>query len=292
MDSMHEPNLKDLLPREPLNRRLFVTGGVMATGFALSVQPVQAQTAIVTDMSGITGGEVSIKAADRSFPAYAAMPATGGPFPVVLVISEIWGAHEWVRDVSRRLAKQGYLAIAAEFFVRQGDVAKAPNIQEVLKIVNAVPDKQVMSDLDAVWAWAAASGKGNMNKVAVTGFCWGGRQTWLYAAHNPKLKAAVAWYGQVKGATSDLKPKNVVDIVGDLKVPVLGLYGAADTGIPVPQVEEVAGMLAASSKKGEIVMYPATPHGFLADYRPSYTKASAEDAWKRMLEWLKKNGVA
>ena len=292
MDSMEEPNLKDLLPREPLNRRLFVTGGVLATGFALSVQPVQAQTAIVTDTAGIAGGEVSIKAADRSFPAYAAMPASGGPFPVVLVIGEVWGAHEWVRDVSRRLAKQGYLAIAPELFVRQGDVAKAPNIQEVLKIVNAVPDKQVVSDLDAVWAWAASRGKGHMNKVAVTGFCWGGRQTWLYAAHNAKLKAAVAWYGPLQVPTNELRPKNVADVIGDLKVPVLGLYGAADTGILVPQVEQVSGLLAAARKKGEIVVYPATPHGFLADYRPSYTKSSAEDGWKRMTEWLKRNGVA
>jgi carboxymethylenebutenolidase len=291
-DIILEPNLKDLLPRAPLNRRLFVTAGALATGFSLAVQPVSAQT-ITTDTQGLSAGEIKVSTPKGDIPGYAAMPAAGGPFPTILVLSEIWGVHAWVQDICRRLAKQGYLAVAVDHFVRYGDVTKMSNIQDILKVVSAVPDADVMSNLDSSVAWAKASGKANLNKLAVTGFCWGGRQTWLYALHNPTLKAAVPWYGQLRlAATNERQTRNVIDFIADVKAPVLGLYGAADTGIPVPVVMQALNLMQTTGRKGDIVIYPDTPHAFLADYRPSYRKEAAEDAWRRMLVFLKANGVA
>jgi carboxymethylenebutenolidase len=288
---MHE-DLLSLLPGAGPTRRQFVVT-TLAAGFALAVQPVSADT-ITTDAKGLTAGEVKVPVKDGDktgeMPAYRAMPDKGGPFPVVLVVEEIFGVHEHIKDLCRRLAKAGYLAVAPELFARQGDVSKIKEIPQIIsKVVSKVPDAQVMSDLDATVAWAKKSGKGDTAKLAVTGFCWGGRIVWLYAAHNKDLKAGVAWYGRIVGDTDELHPKNPIDVVGSLHAPVLGLYGGADGGIPVASVEKMRKALKDEKKAGELVVYPDTPHGFNADYRPSYRKEAAEDGWKRMLAWFKKN---
>jgi carboxymethylenebutenolidase len=286
---MHD-DLKSLLPKVELTRREFAVT-TLAAGFALAVQPVSAQT-ITTDTEGLEAGEVKIPVADGEVPGYRAMPNKGGPFPTVLVVQEIFGVHEHIKDICRRLAKLGYFAVAPELYARQGDVSGLTDFQEILKIVRKVPDKQVMSDLDAAVAWAKKSGKADTSKLAITGYCWGGRIVWLYAAHNPDLKAGAAWYGRLVGDTDDLHPKNPIDLAESIKAPVLGLYGGADQGIPVDSVEKMRAALKQANKTAEIVVYPDTPHAFYADYRPSYRKDKAEDAWKRMLDWFKKNGVA
>jgi carboxymethylenebutenolidase len=287
---MHE-DLLSLLGKVELTRREFVVTS-LAAGFALAVQPVSAQT-ITTDTAGLEAGEVKVPVKDGEIPAYRAMPDKGGPFPTVLVVQEIFGVHEHIKDICRRLAKLGYFAIAPEMYARQGNVSGLKDFQEILKIVQKVPDAQVMSDLDAAVAYAKATGKADTSKLAVTGFCWGGRIVWLYSAHNPDLKAGVAWYGRLKGDKTDLQPKYPVDLATDVKAPVLGLYGGADQGIPVATVEAMREALkAAGNTTAEIVVYPNTPHAFYADYRPSYRKEQADDGWKRLLEWFKKNGVA
>jgi carboxymethylenebutenolidase len=286
-----ESDLLSLLPKIEWSRRGFVVT-TLASGYALAVQPVSAET-ISTNAEGLEAGEVKIPVKDGEVPAYRAMPAKGGPFPVVLVVQEIFGVHEHIKDICRRLAKLGYLAVAPELYARQGDVSKETDIQKIIStVVSKVPDAQVLSDLDATVAWAKKSGKGETSKLAVTGFCWGGRIVWLYAAHNPDLKAGVAWYGRLVGMADDLHPKHPLDLVADLKAPVLGLYGGADMGIPVDTVEKMQTALKEAKKPCEIVLYPDTPHGFYADYRPSYRKDNAEDAWKRMLAWFKDKGVA
>jgi carboxymethylenebutenolidase len=274
-----------------LSRRGFVMTS-LATGFALATQPVSDNT-IKTDTEGLEAGEVKIPVSDGEIPGYRAMPAKGGPFPTVLVVQEIFGVHEHIKDICRRLAKLGYFAVATELYARQGDVSKIENFREIIaNVVSKVPDKQVMSDLDATVAWAKASGKADVDRLAITGFCWGGRVVWLYAAHNPNLKAGAAWYGRLKDQPNELRPKNPIDLVDAIKAPVLGLYGEADQGIPVASVEEMRKALKESGKTAEIIVYPDTPHAFLADYRPSYRKDKAEDAWKRMLAWFKKYGVS
>jgi len=211
----------------------------------------------------------------------------------VLVVQEIFGVHEHIKDICRRFAKSGHLAVAPELFARQGDVSKMPDINEIIsKVVSKVPDPEVMSDLDAAVAWTQKSGKGDTSKLGITGFCWGGRIVWLYAAHNPRLKAGVAWYGRLLGQPSDLQPKNPIDLVASLKAPVLGLYGGSDQGIPVETVEKMRQALQAAGSKSEIILYPDTPHGFHADYRPSYRPEQAKDGWKRLQEWFKKYGAA
>ena len=285
-----EAGLEGLLPRSQWSRRGFVMTS-LATGFALSVQPVSAQT-ITTDPNGLDAGEVKVPVADGAMPAYRAMPAQGGPFPTVLVVQEIFGVHEHIKDLCRRLAKAGYFAIAPELYARQGKPAEISDVQELIKtIVSKVPDAQVMSDLDSTVAFAKASGKADTAKLAITGFCWGGGIVWLYAAHNPALKAAVAWYGPIDRPRTELRPKYPIDLAGDLKAPVLGLYGGADQGIPVETVEKMAAACKAAGKTCEIKIYPDTPHGFNADYRPSYRADAAKDGWARMLAWFKQNGV-
>ncbi len=283
-------DLLSLLPKAEMTRRGFVVT-TLAAGFALAVQPVSAQT-ISTDTNGIEAGEVKIPVLDGEIPAYRAMPKGAGPFPVVLVVQEIFGVHEHIKDVCRRFAKLGYLAVAPEMYARQGDVSKLEDFPAILKIVSKVPDSQVMSDLDSAVAWAKATGKGDTARLGVTGFCWGGRIVWLYSAHNPNVKAGVAWYGRLNGQSNDLQPKYPLDVVTSLKAPVLGLYGEADQGIPVASVDKMREAIKAAGKPSEIVLYPDTPHGFHADYRPSYRKDKADDGWKRLLEWFKKNGVA
>ena len=278
-------------PKPDFTRRGFVMTS-LAAGFALSAQPVSAQT-ISTDTTGLLAGEVKIPVSDGEIPAYRALPENGGPFPVILVVQEIFGVHEHIKDVCRRLAKLGYLAVAPELYARQGDVSKITNFQEIIsKVVSKVPDKQVMSDLDATVAWAKATGKGDVAKLGITGYCWGGRIVWLYSAHNPNLKAGVAWYGRLVSDHTELQPKHPIDLVSEIHAPILGLYGEADQGIPVASVEKMRAALKEAGKTAEIVLYPATPHAFFADYRQSYRKKEAEDGWKRMLEWFRNNGVA
>ncbi|WP_218082940.1 dienelactone hydrolase family protein [Anthocerotibacter panamensis] len=274
----------------PVSRRDFLVTS-LAVGFALAVQPVGAAT-ITTDTKGLVAGEIKIPVADGEIPAYQAMPAQGGAFPVVLVVQEIFGVHEHIKDVCRRFAKLGYLAIAPELYARQGDVSKLQDFQEILKIVGKVPDNQVMLDLDRTVEYAAKSGKGDVNKLGITGFCWGGRIVWLYAAHNPKVKAGAAWYGRLVGKPNELQTQYPIDIAPTLKVPVLGLYGGKDDGIPVATVEQMQEALKKAGNSSQILVYPDAPHGFHADYRPSYREKEATEAWKRLQDWFKKNGVA
>lgn len=290
MDAI-ESGLEGLLPRSQWTRRGFVMTS-LASGFALSVQPVSAE-AIHTDATGLEAGEVKVPVADGSIPAYRAMPAQGGPFPTVLVVQEVFGVHEHIKDLCRRLAKAGYYAIAPELYARQGNPAGITDVQELIKtIVSKVPDSQVMSDLDSTADYAKASGTADTARLAVTGFCWGGRIVWLYAARNPSIKAAVAWYGAIDRPRTELQPKYPIDLAADLKAPVLGLYGAADQGIPVDSVEKMKEACKAAGKTCEIKIYPDTPHGFNADYRPSYRAGAAEDGWTKMLAWFKDHGVA
>lgn len=283
--------LRGLLPKTEFTRREFVMTA-LATGFALAVRPVSAQT-ITTDASGLIAGEVKIPVADGEISAYRAMPATGGSFPIVMVVQEIFGVHEHMKDICRRFAKLGYLAVAPELYARQGDVSKIPDIQEIFtKVVSKVPDAQVMSDLDAAADWAGKSGKGDVNRLGITGFCWGGRIVWLYAAHSPRLKAGVAWYGRLIGEATDRTPQHPIDLAAKLKAPVLGLYGGADPSIPMETIERMRKALKAAGSPSQIVVYPDTPHGFHADYRSSYRKEQAQDGWKRLRDWFKKYGVA
>lgn len=283
--------IQDSSPVSDLSRRGFVMTS-LATGFALSVQPVSAQT-IKTDTEGLEAGEVKVPVADGTIPAYRALPSGKGPFPVVLVVQEIFGVHEHIKDICRRFAKLGYYAIAPELYARQGDVSKISDFRQIIgKVVSKVPDDQVMADLDAAVAFVKASGKGNVSKLGITGFCWGGRIVWLYSAHNPNLKAGVAWYGRLITDHDTLHPKNPIDVVESLHAPVLGLYGEADQGIPVESVDKMRDALKKAGKPCEIILYPNTPHAFYADYRPSYRAEPAADGWKRLLAWFKKNGVA
>lgn len=283
--------MPDMSPQIEIGRREFLVSK-LTTGFALAVVPVTAET-ITTDTNGLEAGEVSIPTADGQIPAYRAMPKSGKSFPVVLVVQEIFGVHEHIKDICRRFARLGHMAIAPELYARQGDVSKISNIQEIVsKVVSKVPDAQVMSDLDATAQWAEKSGKGDTARLGVTGFCWGGRIVWLYAAHSPKLKAGVAWYGRLVGPTEELHPKNPIDLAASVKAPVLGLYGGQDQGIPLESIEKMREALKAAHSPSEIVVYPNAGHGFNADYRPSYNKDAAKDGWKRLQEWFRKYGAA
>ncbi|MBN9370335.1 MULTISPECIES: dienelactone hydrolase family protein [unclassified Hydrogenophaga] len=267
----------------------------LGAGYAAAAAPLMAQTAIRTSSDGLTVGEVMIDVAGFKMPAYRAAPAGKTGLPVVLVLSEIFGVHEYIADTARRFAKAGYLAIAPELFVRQGDAQGYGEMAKLIaEVISQVPDAQVMGDLDATVKWAAANG-GDTSKLGITGFCWGGRQVWLYSAHNPAVKAGVAWYGRLVGQQNALTPKNPVDVAGQLHGPVLGLYGAADTGIPLDTVDKMKSALAggsAAAKASTFVVYPDAPHAFHADYRPSFRKEPAEDGWKRALAWFKQHGVA
>ena len=264
------------------------------SSFAAAVLPVEASV-IATDSEGLVAGSIVIAAGAFEVPAYRAMPAAGVALPIVIVVSEIFGVHEHIADVARRFAKRGYLAIAPELFVRQGDAKAAVDIDTLFAtIVSKVPDAQVMADLDAAVAWAAGHG-GDGARLGVTGVCWGGRITWLYAAHHPAVKAGVAWYGRLAGVKTERQTAHPVDLAGTLHSPVLGLYGGADAGIPLDTVEAMKQALAQGStaaRRSEIVVYPDAKHAFYADYRPNYDKAAAEDGWKRCLDWLRGHGVA
>ncbi|MFJ1254605.1 dienelactone hydrolase family protein [Cupriavidus sp. CuC1] len=290
---MLKPEVESLVPSQSFDRRAFVKT-TLGSAFAAAALPVMAQ-AIKTDFTGLTAGEVTIPSGGFNMPAYRAQPEGKTNLPVVLVVSEIFGVHEHIADICRRFAKLGYLAIAPELFARQGDPSSFGTIQELqAKLISKVPDEQVMGDLDAAVAWAKGNG-GNTSRLAITGFCWGGRITWLYAAHSQQIKAGVAWYGQLVGEPTPIKPRNPIDLAGQLKVPVLGLYGGKDTGITQEQVEKMRAALAAShdpfAKASTFVVYPESGHAFNADYRPSYREADAKDGWQRCLAWFKQHGV-
>ncbi len=268
----------------------------LAAGFALAVQPVSAAT-ITTDASGLFAGEIRIPTSDLEIPGYQAMPNTPGPFPVVLVVEEIFGVHEHIKDICRRFAKQGYFAIAPELFARQGDVSNIPNFQDIVtRVVSKVPDSQVMADLDATVAFAEKSGQGDVSRLAITGFCWGGRIVWLYSAHQPKLKAGAAWYGRLVPSTqpNPLQPQQPIQVASDLHGAVIGFYGGKDQGIPVSSVEEMRAALKKAGKDQdfELIVYPDAGHGFNADYRPSYKEDDAKDAWAKLIAWFKAHGTA
>jgi carboxymethylenebutenolidase len=291
-------DIKSLRPQLNLNRRGFMATTAASTvgiGFAAAVQPIQAQTAIKTDSAGLRSGEVNLVGKDGyNFAAYVAAPIGKNNLPVVIVFSEIFGVHEHIADVCRRFAKQGYLAIAPEYFQRAGDAKKQPDMAKLMAdIISKTPDAQVMSDTDIAFAWAQANG--GSNNLAVTGFCWGGRITWLYTAHNPTVKAGAAWYGRLVGAASANFPKHPVDVAGQLNAPVLGLYGGVDTGIPLSTVDQMETALKAAgtpaAKASLFQIYDQSPHAFHADYRPSYRKADAENAWARTLAFFRTNGV-
>ena len=290
---MFRADLASLVSGRDFSRRDFVRSA-LGSGFAAAVLPVAAQT-IRTASEGLTVGEVTIPCGDFKLPAYRAMPAGKSGLPTVLVVSEIFGVHEHIADVARRFAKRGYLAIAPELFVRQGDAQGYGELARLLsEVVDQVPDAQVMGDLDACVDWAGRNG-GDTARLGITGFCWGGRITWLFAAHNPSVRAAVAWYGRLVGTASALRPDHPVDRVGALQAPVLGLYGGADPGIPAAAVEQMRQALAqgsAAARQSELVVYPGAPHAFHADYRPSYRRQAAEDGWTRCLAWLRAHGVA
>jgi carboxymethylenebutenolidase len=289
-----QSDFASLVPALSCSRRRFIVSAIGA-GCALAVQPVAAQTLIRTDSAGLNAGEIRVPTADGELPAYRAEPAGQRHWPVILVVQEIFGVHDYIQDVCRRLAKVGYLAIAPELYARQGDPRQYANVQELLgKLVSRVPDAQVMRDLDACVAWAKANG-GNVDRLGITGFCWGGRITWLYAAHNPQLKAGVAWYGRLVGQPSELTPTNPLDLAGKLHAPVLGLYGGVDQGIPLASVEQMQKALAdaanAASKASQMHVYEQAPHAFHADYRPSYRQEEAEDGWRRLQAWFRQHGV-
>jgi len=283
-----------LVPCRELDRRGFVRATV-GSGFAAAVLPVVAQTAIKTDAQGLVAGEVTIPVGGFNMPAYRAAPLNSRNAPVLLVVSEIFGVHEHIADVARRFAKLGYFAVAPELFVRQGDAQSYGEVARLIaEVVSKTPDAQVLGNLDATAAWAAGQGAA-AGRVGITGFCWGGRITWLYAAHNPALKAGVAWYGRLLGDVSAMNPKRAIDLAGSLMAPVLGLYGGADTGIPMSSVAAMQEALANGSpaaRRSRFVVFPDAPHAFHADYRPTYRKAAADEGWRLALEWFRKHGVA
>ncbi len=284
------PDLDSLLPAVPFSRRGFMASS-LAAGFAASAGPLMAQTMIRTPMDGLEGGEIKILTPGGDMPGYYAVPAKPGRYPVVLVVAEIWGLHEHIKDVVRRLAKAGYFAVANEPYWKIGDLAKMTDIKEVIANANKLADAQAFADLDATVRWAATQPKANVKRLGITGFCRGGRMVWMYTAHNPNIKAGVAWYGGLSPAGAITATP--MDVTDKLNAPVLGLYGGKDQGIPLEHVERLrAGLLAFGKDKESIIhVYPEAGHAFLADYRPSYRKAEAEDGWKRMLAWFKKHGV-
>ncbi|MDH2239945.1 dienelactone hydrolase family protein [Pigmentiphaga sp. GD03639] len=277
-----------LLPPLSLNRRGFLTT-TLAGGFTLAAGPVMAQTAIRTGTDGLVAGEVRIPVRGGEIPAYRAAPAGKKNAPVVLVVQEIFGVHEYIRDVCRRWAKAGYLAVAPELYARQGDPSKYTEIARLsAEVVSKVPDDQVLADLDATARWAATHG-GSRTRLGVTGFCWGGRIVWLYAAHNPAVKAGVAWYGKLVGDPTALQPLNPVDIAAQVKAPVLGLYGGQDAGIPPTSINAMKDALAKggpAARESSFVLFRDAPHGFHADYRPSYREADAKEGWRLAQDWF------
>lgn len=271
-----------------ITRREFIVTGL---GYAAAVSPITAW-AVSTPQEGLTAGDTEIPVGKEKMPAYLAMPNAKGPFPCVIVIQEIFGIHEYIKDVCRRFAKEGYLAVAPSLYFRQGDATKITEIPKILSdIVSKVKQAQVMTDLDAVEVWLVKNAQADVRRLGVTGFCWGGNATWMYCNHNPRVKAGVAWYGRVTGDKSETNPKYPVEIAPELKVPVLGLYGEKDNGIPLESLDKMKEALKKGKSHSEIVVFPGAEHGFHADYRPSYNERAAKEGWQKALAWFKKNGV-
>jgi len=287
-----DPDVRGMLPDKDFDRRDFIWTALGATAALAVSSPVSAQM-ITTDANGLVAGDVTMPVKDGTLPAYRAMPASGGPFATVLIAPEIFGNNHYVKDVCRRLAKAGYFAIAPDVYARKGDLTKISNIADLMPIVNSKPDTEMMSDFDSTVAFAKTTGKADTAKLGMTGFCRGGRTVLMYAAHNPQQKAAVAWYGPPGGKPSEFTPRHPMDVAGQIKVPLLGLYGAKDAGIPVDQVEKFFAAVKAAGTPAEVVVYPEAGHAFHADFRAdNYRKADAEDGWKKMLDWFRKYGVA
>jgi carboxymethylenebutenolidase len=283
--------MSDLESPSPSRRQIMAAA--LGTGFAMAVRPVSAET-ILTSADGLDAADIKIPTSAGEIPGYRAFPKDKKKLPVILVVHEIFGLHEHIKDVCRRLAKQGYFAIAPELFIRQGDTTKLNDMGAIRDVVGKTPDAQVIGDLDATVAVTKGNGHADAGKLGITGFCWGGRIVWLYAAHSPLLKAGVAFYGRIVGDKSDLHPKHPIDVAASLKAPVLGLYGAEDQAIPVATVDQMKKALAAgdaAARHSEIHVYPNAGHAFFADYRPTYRKEAADDGWKRLLAWMKANGV-
>jgi len=287
-----EQDVKGLLPEKDYDRRDFIWTALGASA-ALAVASSASGQTVNTDAGGLDVADVMIPAKDAQLRGYRAMPASGGPFPVVLVCAEVFGLNPYIKDVCRRLAKVGYYAVVPDLYTRKADLTKVTDMKDIMPVVNSKYDTELISDYDATVAYAAASGKADTNRMAITGFCRGGRTTLIYAESNPKLKAACAWYGPVGGQANEYTPKTAMDRVAELKVPLLGLYGAKDAGIPVDQVEKFFAALKAQGTPAELVIYPDAGHGFHADFRAdNYRKADAEDGWSKMLAWFKKYGAA
>jgi carboxymethylenebutenolidase len=279
---------------DPLSRRGFFmsSAAAAAAGYTLAAGPVRAQV-VTTDTSGLTVGDAKVKVEGGDMPVYFARPANAQNPPVILVAMEIFGLHEYIKDVTRRLAKLGAFAVAPDYYFRKGeDLTKITEIPKLMPLVNSKPDAELLADLDATAAWAKSQG-GDTAKLGIMGYCRGGRTVWVYSAHNPALKAGVAFYGSLVDpeAQKAIWPKSPTQLAPEVKAPVLGLYGEADAGIPVTQVDAMKAALAGANKTFEIKLYPAAPHGFHADYRPSYRKDAADDAWAQMTAWFKKYGV-
>jgi carboxymethylenebutenolidase len=290
-ETLLTPDVIGLTKPAPVSRRGFMTASAaVAAGYTLATGPVRADV-IKTDTDGLDAGDNMIKVADGEMPGYYAKPKGAVRPPVVLVAMEIFGLHEYIKDVTRRLAKLGAFAVAPDYYFRKGvDLTKITEIKDLLPIVNAKPDAELLSDLDATVAWAKAQG-GDTTHLGIIGFCRGGRTVWEYAAHSSDLKAGVAFYGPPVDPPNPAWPKSPMQLASDMKAPVLGLYGAEDQGIPVAQVEAFKKALADDKKTAEFKIYPGAPHGFHADYRGSYRKEAAEDGWNQMQAWLKKYGV-
>jgi carboxymethylenebutenolidase len=295
---MREDIVNSIAEAPVLDRREFFVTSILAAGtFAAAVMPIQAQTRITTDDKGLVTGEVKVPVADGEIPAYRAMPdKKGKKFPVVLVVHEIFGVHEWIQDICRRFAKQGYMAVAPALYARQGEVKDLKDPREINRqVYSRIPDTQSMSDLDATVAWAAKN-SGNTKKLSITGFCWGGRIVWLYAAHNKDVDAGAAWYGRLvptaNSPVNEAQPTTPIDYAKDLKVPVIGFYGGLDTGIPLTGVHRMQDELKKGNSGSEIVVYPNAKHGFHADYRDSFNKEASVDAWAKLLAWFKRHGAA
>ena len=274
----------------PFSRRGFMTASAAAAaGYTLAAGPVRADV-IKTDTNGLTAGDTKIKVADGDMPGYFARPNGVSNPPVVLVAMEIFGLHEYIKDVTRRLAKLGAFAVAPDYYFRKGDLTAITDIPRLMPLVNSKPDAELLSDLDSTVAWAKSQG-GDTGRLGIVGFCRGGRTVWEYAAHSGALKAGVAFYGSLVDPANPAWPKSPLQLVPEMKAPVLGLYGEADAGIPVAQIEQMKAALAAGGKTAEFKIYPGAPHGFHADYRASYRKEAAEDAWNQMQAWFRKNKV-
>jgi carboxymethylenebutenolidase len=289
-ESLPTSDVIGLTKAAPLSRRGFMTtSAAVAAGYTLAAGPVRADI-IQTDTNGLTAGDARIKVADGEMPGYFARPSRATNPPVVLVAMEIFGLHEYIRDVTRRLAKLGALAVAPDYYFRKGDLTRITDIPQLLPMVNGKPDAELLSDLDSTVAWAKSQGA-DASRFGIIGFCRGGRTVWEYAAHSPTLKAGAAFYGPPVDPPNPLWPKSPTQLAPEMKAPVIGLYGEADTGIPVAQVEALKAALAANNKTAEFKIYPGAPHGFHADYRASYRKDAAEDAWNQMQGWFRKYGV-